>query len=124
MDVKVKTGSLLIGELAAATGASRRSIRYYEEKGLLDVSRSPAGYREYCPEAVRTIARIRRLLDAGFNLDAIAVMLPCLGDDPARPIDMCPKVAAQIRENVENIEAESADLARRRQVIQELIRVR
>nr|WP_284711285.1 MerR family DNA-binding protein [Brevibacterium sp. XM4083] len=84
-------------------------------------SRTPTGYREYGAEAVGTVARIRRLLGAGFNLDTITVMLPCLGDDPDLPIGMCPQVAARIRENVARIETESADLARRRRAIEELI---
>lgn len=122
MDVKVKSGCLLIGELAAATGASRRSIRHYEDRGLLASSRTSTGYREYDAEAVGTVVRIRRLLSAGFNLDAIGVMLPCLGEDPDLPIGMCPQVAAQIRENVERLETEAADIARRRRAVEELIR--
>lgn len=121
MDVKVKSDDLLIGELAHATGASRRSIRHYEDKGLLTSARSSAGYRMYSAEAVVAVGRIRRLLSAGFNLEAIAVMLPCLDEDPDLPIGMCPRVAAQIREHVSRIDEESASLERRRREIAKLI---
>ncbi|MGC8918084.1 MerR family DNA-binding transcriptional regulator [Streptomyces sp. PG2] len=50
IDVKVKcrtrAGSdMRIGELARATGVSPRSLRYYEEQGLLPSERLPNGYR-------------------------------------------------------------------------------
>ncbi|MFI5897699.1 MerR family DNA-binding transcriptional regulator [Actinoplanes sp. NPDC051513] len=36
-----------IGDLSAATGASTRSLRYYEEQGLLTSTRTPGGQRVY-----------------------------------------------------------------------------
>ena len=36
-----------IGELAARTGVSIRSLRYYEQQGLLMPVRNENGYREY-----------------------------------------------------------------------------
>lgn len=36
-----------IGELSARTGASRRSLRYYEEQGRLVSSRSSSGQHHY-----------------------------------------------------------------------------
>ncbi|MEK5171614.1 MerR family DNA-binding transcriptional regulator [Staphylococcus sp. FSL K6-0223] len=38
---------MLIKEISEETGASIRSIRYYEEKGLLNPNRLGNGYREY-----------------------------------------------------------------------------
>ena len=53
-----------IGELAARTGASVRMLRYYEEQGLLEPERTPAGYRIYAEADVDRVARIRCLLSA------------------------------------------------------------
>ncbi len=36
-----------IGELAQRTGASGRSIRYYEQQGLLETQRTGRGWRTY-----------------------------------------------------------------------------
>ncbi|WP_319949524.1 MerR family transcriptional regulator [Streptomyces halobius] len=41
-----------IGELAERTGASRRSIRYYEQQGLLESERTGKGRRVYGENAV------------------------------------------------------------------------
>ncbi|MEU7261480.1 MerR family DNA-binding transcriptional regulator [Streptomyces rimosus] len=47
-----------IGELAQRTGASRRSIRYYEQQGLLEAQRTGRRWRTYdargAPGAERT----------------------------------------------------------------------
>lgn len=40
-----------IGELAACTGVSIRSLRYYDQQGLLSPVRGENGYREYSPLA-------------------------------------------------------------------------
>lgn len=40
-----------IGELSARTGVSIRSLRYYEQQGLLAPARHENGYREYSPLA-------------------------------------------------------------------------
>jgi DNA-binding transcriptional MerR regulator len=44
--------SLKIGELSKETGASIRSIRYYEQQGLMAPARLQNGYREYSRLAV------------------------------------------------------------------------
>ncbi|GAB3112131.1 MerR family transcriptional regulator [Janibacter alkaliphilus] len=120
MDVKVKPEApLLIGELAAATGASPRSLRHYEAQGLIASTRQGNGYRTFDPEVVGQVRRIRRLLDAGFTLASIGVLLPCLEDDA--PIGMCPAVAEQVRRAVGELDEQAADLARRRRAIERLV---
>ena len=60
---------MLIGELAALTGASRRSLRHYEDEGLLTSARAANGYRTYDAPAVATVHKIKALLGAGMTLD-------------------------------------------------------
>src|SRR5690606_2066706 len=60
-----------IGELASVTGTSPRSLRYYEQHGLLAPSRDANGYRDYGEvDAVRA-RNVRDLLDAGLAVDDI-----------------------------------------------------
>jgi len=70
-----------IGELSAATGASPRALRYYEEHGLLRSRRENNGYRVYDGSAIEAVATIRSLLDLGFSTELIRRILPCTGDD-------------------------------------------
>jgi DNA-binding transcriptional MerR regulator len=49
-----------IGQLAARTGYSVRTIRFYEQSGLLPApSRTPAGYRSYDQDAVTRLRFVR-----------------------------------------------------------------
>ena len=47
-----------IGDLSAATGASARSLRYYEQQGLLASERSSGGQRHYPESAVERVTLI------------------------------------------------------------------
>ncbi|WP_139979923.1 MerR family transcriptional regulator [Nocardioides litoris] len=67
-----------IGDLARQTGASERSLRYYEEQGLLHSDRSPAGQRLYDDAAVDRVAWIQRLYAAGLSSRVLVDLLPCV----------------------------------------------
>lgn len=72
-----------IGELAKAAGVSPRSLRYYEQRGLLRARRRDNGYREYDASAVTRVHNIRTLLDTGLKADEIRALGSCLDDhDP------------------------------------------
>nr|WP_046471451.1 MerR family transcriptional regulator [Allosalinactinospora lopnorensis] len=76
-----------IGRLARRTGVSERSLRYYEQQGLLTARRTSGGHREYDDEAVARVERIQCLFSAGLHSSRIAAILPCMYDkergDPA-----------------------------------------
>ncbi len=74
---------LRIQEVAAEVGLTTRSIRYYEEIGLLQpAARSEGAYRLYDASDIERLAFIRDLRDvAGFSLSEIGQLLE---DDAAR----------------------------------------
>ena len=74
----VATKALRIGEVAELTGTTPRTIRYYEEIGLLPgaVDRAQGRHRSYTEadvERVREIIRLRDLL--GLSLDQLSELL-------------------------------------------------
>jgi MerR family copper efflux transcriptional regulator len=69
-----------IGELASATGLSRDTLRFYEERGLLSARRRANGYRDYPPEAVEWLCYLRSAQALGFTLADIEAGMPALAD--------------------------------------------
>jgi DNA-binding transcriptional MerR regulator len=69
----VSEQELRIGEAAARVGVSSRTLRYYEELGLLTPSgRTPGGARRYTEDDIARLAHIRDLQELmGFNLEEI-----------------------------------------------------
>lgn len=61
-----------IGELAEATGMTTKTLRFYEEVGLLEQApRTAAGYRQFDDDAVDRLDFVRRGRSAGLSLAEI-----------------------------------------------------
>lgn len=75
-----------IGELSARSGVSARSIRYYEQIGLIAAGRAPNGYRHYEEATVDAVRTIRSMFDLGFARDDVRAILGCASPG-ARPRD-------------------------------------
>jgi DNA-binding transcriptional MerR regulator len=67
-----------IGELSSRTGVSRRSLRYYEEQGLVAGERSASGQRHYDDDQVSRVALIQALFSAGLSSRTMQGMLDCV----------------------------------------------
>ena len=67
-----------IGELSRRTAVSERSLRYYEEQGLLEPERTPGGHRTYAEWAVDRVIHIQELYAAGLPSTQIRELLPCM----------------------------------------------
>lgn len=68
-----------IGELSKLTGVSVRSLRYYEEQGLLTPARMINHYREYDPHlAEKQVKTIKLYLGLGLSTEQIAGFLNCV----------------------------------------------
>lgn len=68
--------AMKIGELAARSGLPIKTLRFYEDRGLLPaVGRSPGGYRLFCESSLQRLAFIRRLKALGLSLEEVAECL-------------------------------------------------
>lgn len=65
-----------IGELASKSGFPQKTLRFYEEAGVLPPSaRTPAGYRLYDEGALRVLDFVHRAKRFGFTLAEIREVL-------------------------------------------------
>lgn len=106
-----------IGELSAVTGASARSLRYYEEQGLLESTRSTGGQRHYPSSAIERVAMIQSLLAAGLNSTTILDVLPCITHEA----DRTPWLADRLAGELDRVERQIVDLARTREILAGLV---
>ncbi len=60
-----------IKDVAKITGLSSKAIRFYEEKGLITVSRNQSDYREYTKENIETLLQIKLLRKCGLSIQEI-----------------------------------------------------
>jgi MerR family transcriptional regulator, repressor of the yfmOP operon len=102
--------SLRIGEVAELTGTTPRTIRYYEELGLLApaTDREPGAHRVYEQadvERLQEVLRLRRVL--GLSLEELSALS---AEESAR--------AARLREWHDGVE----DPVRRREILEEATR--
>ncbi|MER7886732.1 MerR family transcriptional regulator [Streptomyces fimicarius] len=89
-----------IGELAAATGVSVRSLRYYEEQRLLTSTRSPSGQRHYTDAEVGRVHFIQRLYAAGLSSRTVKELLPCVDAPSEESSDAAMERMEQERERL------------------------
>jgi DNA-binding transcriptional MerR regulator len=108
-----------IGELAHATGVSTRSLRYYEEQGLIRSTRTAGGWREFDASMVERVVMIQHLLAAGLGSSTINELLPCL---EASPVERTGVMEALLAQEVARLEAKRRDLDRELEVLQALRR--
>jgi MerR family copper efflux transcriptional regulator len=72
-------GTMHIGELAEQTGLSLRTIRHYDEIGLLKPSgRTDGGFRLYTDADLDRLMLIRRMKPLGYSLEQMAELLEAL----------------------------------------------
>ena len=90
-----------ISEVAARTGFSASTLRYYDDLGLVTPDRSEAGYRVYDERALERLGFVRRAKQLGLELDEVAELLD-LWDG-----DRCAPVADRLRDLVRTKQAET-----------------
>jgi DNA-binding transcriptional MerR regulator len=105
-----------IGELAAVSGVTAKTIRYYEDIGVLDPpARTPSGYRQYTPEATNRLAFIRSAQAVGLSLGEIRgiVALRDRGTTPCgHVLDLITARAADLDRRISELRRLRAELGR------------
>lgn len=96
-----------IGELADRTGLSLRTIRHYDQVGLLPaMARTDGGFRVYTSKDVERLLVIRQMKPLGFSLEEMGDLLTIIEsrgpvDGEARQrLDRYSEMASQQRERI------------------------
>ena len=107
-----------IGEVATRAGVSVKTIRYYEEIGVLGAPRRLAsGYRDYDQDTVERLGFIRASQASGLSLGEIR-SITAYRDRGESP---CAHVLELLRRRSEEIDESIAELQRARSVIEGLV---
>jgi DNA-binding transcriptional MerR regulator len=102
--------TLTIGRLAQATGVSAKTIRYYEQVGVLPApARSRAGYRQYTERGVDRLLFIRRARVLGLSLREVRALSAAL-DGPHGTVR--PRLLAVVRAQLAAVQQRIAELQR------------
>jgi Hg(II)-responsive transcriptional regulator len=90
--------SLTTGQVADEAGVKNDTVRYYEERGLIDEPpRTSSGYRQFSPDTVQRINFIKRAQELGFTLAEIEELLE-LADGKGSAEDILNKTESKIAE--------------------------
>ncbi len=110
---------MLIGELARRAGTTAKTLRFYEDEGLLPApERTPSGYRDYPPGALDRVVFIRDAQTAGFTLRQIGQILDIRdGGEPP-----CEHVGQLISQRLDEVRGRIAELEQTRAHLRELAR--
>ncbi|KZX21643.1 MerR family transcriptional regulator [Rathayibacter tanaceti] len=91
------TETMHIGELAERTGLSLRTLRHYDEIGLVTASgRTEGGFRLYTSTDYDRLLLIRRMKPLGFALDEMAALLRVIDTLDEQGEDASTELRAQL----------------------------
>ena len=107
-----------IGEVAAQTGLPAKTIRYYEDIGLVKPLREANGYRVFRESDAHKLAFLGRARALGFSIDDCRNLLALWEDRSRASAD----VRAIAKEHLVEIEEKIAGLAAMRDTLAELVR--
>ncbi|QHF50955.1 Mercuric resistance operon regulatory protein [Pseudomonas fluorescens] len=96
-----------IGELEARSGASRHTLRYYEQIGLISPLRQTNNYRVYNEQTLQDLDFIQRAQSMGFSLGEIGEILDAQRNkliDCAEGAKLIEKKMADIKQKIANLQ--------------------
>jgi DNA-binding transcriptional MerR regulator len=98
-----------IGQVAKATGVAAKTVRYYEEIGVLPApSRTVSGYRQYDEPGLQRVRFIRRARSLGLPLRHLKTLMATLNGGP-RPA-VRPRLLALVRDQLSAVKHQIAEL--------------
>jgi DNA-binding transcriptional MerR regulator len=104
-----------IGELAQRTGTTTKTIRYYEDIGLIpEPSRDSNDYRDYSPDAVDRLDFIRDAQATGLTLTEIGSILDLRSQGETtcdHVIDLLERHMVALDRHIENLQQTREQLA-------------
>ena len=106
-----------IGEAATASGLPAKTIRYYEDIGLIRPDRSENGYRDFDNVHVAKLTFLKRARSLGFGVDQCRALLS-LYEDRARASADVKRLAV---EHLDEIEAKISELEAMRATLSHLV---
>ncbi|MDO8272016.1 MAG: MerR family transcriptional regulator [Gammaproteobacteria bacterium] len=105
-----------INKLAQQSGVSAKTIRYYEDIGLLPAAvRADNGYREYGQSSLDLLRFIRRCRDLKISIDSIRklVKVQAFGGAPCTEVDQIVRDQLEsVRGTIRELQLLEEDLAR------------
>ena len=100
--------TLTVGQLAHATGMPAKTIRYYEQVGVLPAPRrSPTGYRQYAQRDVHRLLFMRRARALGLSLPSITALIAEL--DGGQCLAMRPRLKHLVTEQLRTVREQIAE---------------
>ncbi len=107
-----------IGELAMASEVSTKTVRYYEEIGIVDApARTGSGYRDYGNDAVERLRFIRSAQRVGLTLNEIRGII----EVRSRGVAPCSHVLTLITEHLSEIDQRVSHLLLLREALNSLM---
>lgn len=106
-----------IGDVATAADLPAKTIRYYEDIGLIRPSRGANGYRSFSESDLHKLKFLGRARALGFSIEDCRVLL-ALYEDDKRASSEVKKIA---KRHLAEIESKIADLAAMRDTLTHLV---
>ncbi|TYR33990.1 Cu(I)-responsive transcriptional regulator [Mesorhizobium microcysteis] len=106
-----------IGAAARQSGLPAKTIRYYEEIGLLRADRAANGYRDYSTEDIHRLRFVQRARSLGFSVEECRQLLSLYSDRDRASAD----VKAIAQEKLGEIDRKIAELTGLRHMLGHLV---
>jgi MerR family copper efflux transcriptional regulator len=106
-----------VRDASQQTGLPSKTIRYYDDIGLVVADRQNNGYRDYDDRAIQKLAFLKRARQLGFSLDDCRQLLSLYEDTDRESADVKALAEAHLAE----VDARLSELNNLRDTLAELI---
>jgi MerR family transcriptional regulator, copper efflux regulator len=106
-----------IGAAARQSGLPPKTIRYYEEIGLLKADRAENGYRDYSGDDVHRLRFVQRARGLGFSVEQCRLLLSLYGNSGRESADVKALATSKLAE----IDRKIAELRELRETLAHLV---